>query len=196
MLNESVLVLNKSWTAISIANAKRAITMLYQGIAMVVSPEDFSTYDFEDWQELSKAAEEYYISTISFKLRVPEIILLKDFNGYYRKEPKLSRRAIFERDRITCQYCGKRFSKEDLTIDHVIPRSLGGKDTWENLVLACIPCNLRKRDLVPHKAKMPLIKKPFKPKNTFHIALNFKGAIKPAWQKFVDSAYWEVELLD
>lgn len=196
MLNESVLVLNKSWIAICIANVKRALTMLYQDVAMVVSPEDFSTYDFEDWKELSRASEDSYISTVNFKLRIPEVVMLKSFNGFYRKEPKLSRKAIFERDKNTCQYCGHRSSKEDLTIDHVIPRSHGGTDTWENLVLACIPCNLMKRDLEPLKAKMPLIKKPRKPKNTFQFALNIKGSIKPSWQKFVDSAYWEVELLD
>jgi 5-methylcytosine-specific restriction endonuclease McrA len=194
MLNESVLVLNRSWIAIQIADARRAISLLYRGYAKVVSPEDFSTYDFDDWKELSKTADDYCIHTVNFKLRVPEVIVLTFFNGAHRREIKFSRRNIFERDKNSCQYCGKQFKKIELTLDHVVPRSSGGRSTWENLVLACMPCNVRKGNRLPEDAGMPLIRKPRKPRWIPHSGENLTSVRRPSWQKFVDAAYWDVEL--
>jgi len=193
-LDGSVLVLNRSWVAVHVADVRRAISLVYRGVARVVSPEDFSTYDFEDWKELSSAAQDRYISAVDFKLMVPEIIVLSLFNGFFRKEVRFSRRNIFERDRNTCQYCGRRFSKVDLTIDHVIPRSRGGRDTWENLVLACMKCNVRKGNRTPEEARMRLIRTPRKPSWIPHLGLRLDEARLKSWPKFVDTAYWNVEL--
>jgi 5-methylcytosine-specific restriction endonuclease McrA len=186
-VNESVLVLNRSWIAINIAN-------VYQGYAKVVSPEDFSTYDFDDWKELSKAADDYCIHTVSFKIMIPEVIVLTAFNGVYRREITFSRRNIFERDKNTCQYCGRKFKKTELTLDHVVPRSLGGRSTWENMVLACVQCNVRKGNRLPEDASMPLIRRPRKPRWLPHSGEGFSAIRKPSWQRFVDAAYWDVEL--
>lgn len=194
MVNESVLVLNRSWIAVQVANARRAISLLYRGYAKVVSPEDFSTYDFDDWRQLSEEADDYVIHTVNFKIKVPEVIVLTVFNGVYRRDIKFSRRNIFERDKNTCQYCAKKFKKWELTLDHVIPRSLGGRSTWENLVLACVPCNVRKGNRLPDEAHMPLIRKPRKPRWIPSSGENFALTHKPSWQRFVDAAYWDVEL--
>jgi 5-methylcytosine-specific restriction endonuclease McrA len=196
MINESVLVLNRSWIAINVANARRAISLVYQGYAKVVSPEDFSTYDFDDWRELSKAADDYCIHAVNFKIKIPEVIVLTVFNGIHRRDIKFSRRNIFERDKNSCQYCGAKLKKWELTLDHVVPRSMGGRSTWENLVLACIPCNVKKRNRTPDEAEMPLIRRPRKPRWIPYSAEGFASARKPSWQRFVDAAYWDVELKD
>jgi len=194
MINESVLVLNRSWIAVNVANARRAISLVYQGYAKVVSPEDFSTYDFDDWKELSKAADGYCIQAVSFKVKIPEVIVLTIFNGIHRRDIKFSRRNIFERDKNTCQYCGKKFKKWELTLDHVVPRSLGGRSTWENLVLACIACNVSKGNRMPDEVGMPLVRKPRKPRWIPYSTESFASVRKPSWQRFVDAAYWDVEL--
>ena len=103
-----------------------------------------------------------------------------------------SRRNVFKRDRYTCQYCGKQPGSEELTIDHVVPRSQGGLSTWENCVLACIECNARKANRTPEQAHMPLRKHPVRP--------HWKPLYAPhsvridSWTKFLSEAYWNVEL--
>ena len=194
MLNESVLVLNRSWIAVQIADARRAISLLYRGYAKVVSPVDYSTYDFDDWKELSKTADDYCIHTVDFKIKVPDVIVLTLFNGIHRREIRFSRRNIFERDKSTCQYCARQFKKMELTLDHVVPRSSGGRSTWENLVLACVPCNVRKGSRLPEEAGMPLIRRPRKPRWVPYTGESLSSARKPSWQRFVDAAYWDVEL--
>lgn len=194
MLNESVLVLNRSWIAVQVANTRRAVSLLYRGYAKVVSPDDYTTYDFDDWKELSKTADEYCIHTVDFKIKVPEVIVLTLFNGIHRRQIKFSRRNIFERDKHRCQYCGRHFKKMELTLDHVVPRSSGGRSTWENLVLACVPCNVRKGNRLPEKAHMPLIRAPRKPRWVPYTGESLASVRKLSWQKFIDAAYWDVEL--
>ena len=194
MLNESVLVLNRSWIAVHIANVRRAIGLVYKGVARVVSPEDFSTYDFHSWAEASAAAKERYIPSVSIKFRVPEIIQLTFFNGLKGREVRFSRRSIFERDRNSCQYCGKAFDRSELALDHVVARSRGGRTTWDNVVLACLACNTRKGDRLPKEAGMKLIRKHVKPRWPTYIALRLGRSHKRSWGKFLSEAYWNVEL--
>ena len=125
---------------------------------------------------------------------MPEVILLRTFNGFFRHEVRFSRRNIFERDKQTCQYCGKYFGKPDLTLDHVIPRSKGGRDTWENLVLACVRCNVRKANRTPEEAGMPLLRRPAKPTWLPKLGARTPSGDLMSWQRFLDAAYWDVEL--
>ena len=195
MVEGNVLVLNKSWTAVNIASVKRALTLMYQDAAKAVHPDDYSLYDFDDWCELSRArADGRYIHTPSMSIRVPEVILLTGFNGFFRQEVRFSRRNIFERDKNTCQYCGRRFAKADLTLDHVVPRSKGGRDSWENLVLACVRCNVRKANRTPDEAHMPLKRRPIKPAWLPKFGARLPKGDLSSWQRFVDAAYWDVEL--
>ncbi|MDQ1256132.1 MAG: hypothetical protein QG656_728 [Candidatus Hydrogenedentes bacterium] len=195
MTEGQVLVLNRSWVAVHVSSVRRALTLLYQGAARAVHPFDYSLYDFEDWCELSQAEKSgQYIHTPNFRIRVPEVILLVTFNGFVEHEVRFSRRNIFERDKNACQYCGKRLAKSDLTIDHVVPRSRGGRDTWDNLVLACVACNVKKGNRTPDEAYMPLIRKPAKPAWLPKLGVRIPKSQIVGWQRFVDAAYWDVEL--
>ena len=194
-LDGQVLVLNRSWVAVHIASARRALSLLYQGMARAVHPDDYSLYDFNDWCELSQAARDgRYVHTVSFRVRVPEVILLKAFNDFILHEVRFSRRNIFERDKNTCQYCGRRMPRSEVTVDHVVPRSRGGIDSWNNLVLACVDCNVRKGNRTPVEARMPLIRKPSKPVWLPQLGARIPVSQLGSWQRFVDTAYWDVEL--
>jgi 5-methylcytosine-specific restriction endonuclease McrA len=192
MLNQGVLVLNRSWLAIHVCNVRRALTLLTLGMARVVT-EHFETHDFHSWRELSQYAEENYLNTPRFKLLIPEIIVLTDYNSVPPRRVKFSRRNIFERDRYTCQYCRRSPARSELSVDHVVPRSRGGQTNWRNVVLACTECNARKRDRTPREAGMQLKRlpkePPWRPGAGFRIT-----ARNRSWQRFVDSAYWDLLL--
>ncbi|MDK1021770.1 MAG: HNH endonuclease [Candidatus Hydrogenedentes bacterium] len=195
MVDGQVLVLNKSWVAVNVAPVRRAIALLYQDLARAVHPDDYSLYDFDDWCELSKLRSEgRFLHTPSLRVRIPEVILLNGFNGFFHKEVRFSRRNIFERDKNTCQYCGAKFAKSDLTIDHVVPRSKGGYDSWGNLVLACVKCNVRKGNRTPKESGMPLIRRPVKPHWLPTLGARMPTSRITSWQRFLDAAYWDVEL--
>ena len=195
MVDGHVLVLNRSWVAVNVASVRRAFSLLYQDMARAVHPDDYSLYDFDDWCALSQFEQEgRTIATPTREIRVPEVILLNAFNGFFHREVRFSRRNIFERDKSTCQYCRKRLAKSELTIDHVTPRSKGGRDTWENLVLACVRCNVRKGNRTPEEAQMPLMRKPKKPAWLPTLGVKVPSDKLSSWQRFVDAAYWDAEL--
>jgi 5-methylcytosine-specific restriction endonuclease McrA len=193
-LDGSVLVLNRSWAAVHIATVRRAVSLVYQDLAHIVNPDDFVTYDFDSWKEASEAAETGYIRAVDFKFRVPEVIRLRYFNGRQKRKIRFTRRNLFERDGYTCQYCGKRRPSTDLSLDHVIPRSRGGRSTWENLVVSCVECNDRKSNRLPHEAGMGLLRHPEKPKWPAYLAVRFGKLRRASWQRFLDAAYWDSEL--
>jgi 5-methylcytosine-specific restriction endonuclease McrA len=98
------------------------------------------------------------------------------------RNPAFTRFNLFLRDRFECQYCG---FDEDLTFDHVIPRSLGGKTTWENVVTACAPCNLRKGDRLPEEASMTLRRPPRPPAPALFITLATPAGLPTTWQRYL-----------
>ncbi|PKN25605.1 MAG: HNH endonuclease, partial [Deltaproteobacteria bacterium HGW-Deltaproteobacteria-22] len=101
---------------------------------------------------------------------------------------------IYIRDHFTCQYCGRKPPREELTIDHVLPKSRGGRSEWENVVLACQRCNAKKGNKLLEYAPMTLIRPPKRPHWLTIIRESLNGAERPLWQKFVDVAYWNVDL--
>jgi 5-methylcytosine-specific restriction endonuclease McrA len=196
MLNRSVLVLNRHWIAVHVCSVRRALTLLYQDMARVVT-EDYQTFDFDSWRELSEieASEEHsLIKTPNFDLIVPEVILLRYFGRLPQRSVKFNRRNIFMRDDYSCQYCGARPGKENLTIDHVRPRSRGGRSTWENVVLACIKCNSQKGDRMPDEINMPLARNPRQPHWLSSFSAQLRNPENELWRQFVDVAYWTVKL--
>ena len=199
VLNDQVLVLNRLWQAVNVCSVRRALTLLFEGNAQVVFGDgegDYRTLNFQQWRDLSAADPEAdsSVSTISFRIRVPRVILLMSFDRFPKKEVKFTRHNLFERDRNTCQYCGRVFDRHDLNLDHVIPRDRGGPTTWENIVCSCIPCNTRKANRTPAEAHMRLVRKPKRPKWRPFVQVSFGATMHDSWRHFLDVAYWNVEL--
>jgi len=201
VLNHQVLVLNRLWQAVNICSVRRAMALLFEGQAQVVlgsDDGDFRTFDFKAWRDFSEVrppeADEPAIRTVTFRLRLPRVILLLAFDRVPRQEVKFTRHNIFERDKNTCQYCGRIFERRDLNLDHVIPRDRGGPTTWENIVCSCVPCNTRKSNRTPLEAGLRLIRKPKRPKWRPFVQVTFGGAVHDDWKHFLDIAYWNVEL--
>lgn len=197
-LNQPVLVLNRLWQAVNVCSVRRALTLLFEGHAQVVfgnGDGDFKTYGFGEWRNFSdRQPDDETVGTVSYRIRVPRVILLLAFDRLPKKEVKFTRHNIFERDKNTCQYCGQVLDRKDLNLDHVVPRDRGGPTTWENIVCSCIPCNTHKANKTPHEARMRLIRKPKRPKWRPFVQVNFGVQMHDSWRHFLDLAYWNVEL--
>ncbi|MGD8623763.1 MAG: HNH endonuclease [Anaerolineae bacterium] len=162
-----VLVLNATYEPLNVVSVRRAVVLILKEKA-----------------ELVEAAEAW-IRAERFALPLPLVIRLV----YYVRIPQrfalpLSRRTVLARDHYTCQYCGQRLSKANLTIDHVVPRSRGGETRWGNVVTACGPCNRRKGNRTPEEARMPLRCQPRRPR---YLALTLLEESKAhqVWNKYM-----------
>lgn len=199
-LSEPVLVLNRLWQAVNVISARRAFSLIANEHAQVVHAEDesYAVFGMLDWMDFSRhnppASELEIVHTVRHSIRVPRVILLSVFDRVPKKDLKLTRLNVFERDKYRCQYCSKRLPSEELNLDHVIPRHYGGKTTWENIVCSCIKCNSRKANRLPHEAGMHLIRQPSAPKWRPVISLAARGKKHEVWKHFLDVAYWNVEL--
>src|SRR4030095_5705666 len=194
MLYTSVLVLNRNYLPIDITSVKRAFVMLYLDVARVVD-EQYQTFDFGSWSELSVEAHHESVGLVDRLIRVPRVILLTAFDRLPRKVVRFSRLNIFLRDGNTCQYCGHHFSRSELNIDHVTPRSHGGTSIWENVVCSCVDCNRKKGGRTPREAGMSLRKKPVRPRWNFFLDNSHHKIRYEAWKPFfslVDFSYWHL----
>lgn len=200
VLESNVLVLNKLWQVIDICSVKRAICLLYLNHAQVVVKKggSFYTFGFEDWKDFSQENLEKgddFINTVSYRLKTPRVIILLFYDSLPPRRVKFTRKNIYRRDNNTCQYCGRRLRTEELNLDHVVPLSRGGKNTWENVVCSCITCNMRKGNRTLPEAGMKLIRKPKKPDwRTFVNHSLPQVSSKMDWKEFLDMAYWNIEL--
>ena len=165
-----VLVLNRLWQPVNIVGVERAFSLLLQDHAQVIytGDENFRLMDSAAWLELSQEASpegnEACIQTVRLRIRMPKVLLLRSYDKLPTQEIKFTRNNLFERDDYRCQYCGNHFDAVHLNMDHVIPRDIGGRTSWENIVTSCIKCNSRKANRLPHQANMHLIRKPERPK--------------------------------
>jgi 5-methylcytosine-specific restriction endonuclease McrA len=192
ILNRPTLVLNRNWQPVNVAPVARALVLVWNESARVVDPRGYQLYGWEDWSALNPAEGEAFIQAIKVRLRVPEVIVLAQYDRLPDGAVSFSRRNMFKRDHYTCQYCGCQPGGEELTIDHVVPRSQGGQSTWDNCVLACVACNKRKADRTPQQARMKLRTQPVRPRWS---PLYARQSLRIAsWSKFISDAYWNVEL--
>lgn len=193
MLNSNVLVLNSLYQAIQITSVKRAMCLFYKGHVKAVDV-DFLTYDFHTWNDLPVGPDDDVVATPARRIRIPRVILLVHYDRLPRYDVRFTRRNIFYRDGNRCQYCGKRFKRSGLNLDHVVPLSRGGRSTWENVVCCCIACNMRKANHLPHEVHMRLFRAPLKPR--WHPLARIRVASRgyEIWRRFLDAAYWNVEL--
>ena len=166
LLSNTVLVLNKFWQAIHVKSPLEAVSMMYSNTAtaLFVQGEDFlQPLSWQQWIELPYDESERHINSVNLKIRIPKVIILSKFNKVPLRRPKLTKKNIWLRDNFTCQYTGKKIKRSEGNIDHVIPKSEGGKSDWSNLVIACKEINQMKADKSPEQVGLRLIKPPLDP---------------------------------
>ena len=196
MIEGPVLVLNRSFMPVHITSIKRAVCLVFKGLAKIID-EQYQLYDFKSWAELSVAMSDDSIHITNGAIRVPRVILLHCYDCLPRRDVRLSRENIYLRDKNTCQYCNKRFKRADMNLDHVVPVSQGGKTTWENVVCSCVKCNNKKGGRTPEQAHMTLISKPAAPKYSLFMHVSPQQKLFAAWHVYmkpVDYTYWCLEL--
>ncbi len=184
MLDSRVLVLNRSYMPIHVTSARRAFRLIYQEAARALS-ENYQTFDFQEWRQLPAEAAQASIGTIRGRIRVPRVIVLVTFDRIPKRHVRYSRVNVFTRDKFTCQYCGVRPPRPDLNLDHVVPRSLGGRTTWENVVCSCVDCNRRKGGRTPQQARLRLKRKPVRPRWTPLMNLAISKPRYDEWRPFL-----------
>ncbi len=168
------LILNASFEPLHIVSWQRAIQLLFQGKVEVVEESDRE------------------IRTVRITMRVPAVLRLLKYVQIGRKKQviRFSRANIFLRDGCVCQYCGRKFTKSQLTLDHVKPVVQSGEKSWENIVTACKPCNQKKGGRTPQEARMQLIRKPRRPIWLPAASVQVGVAIAPAsWKMYLRLDY-------
>lgn len=163
-MNANVLVLNQDYQPLSICSVQRSMKLI-----------------FLEKAELLHDDPKKELRTIRESFQFPSVIRLRSYIRVPYNKVVLSRRNIMRRDNFTCMYCG---SKNDLTIDHVLPKSRGGKDVWENLTTACEKCNVKKGSRTPEEAGMPILKQPYRPiPITFF--RDYNGNVQEPWKPYL-----------
>ena len=191
-----MLVLNSSYAVLRLVGARRAFVLLIRQAAEVITIDGghYESFDFDRWAArsylLASGEDDYldWVHTATLTLAVPRIIRLIDYHGFPRQGVALTRRNVYARDGNACQYCGKRLATRQLTIDHVIPRSRGGTESWSNLATACMPCNTRKGGRTPQSAGMQLILKPKEPRRNPLILLQLQSPKYDSWRAFLSES--------
>ncbi|MBI4239104.1 MAG: HNH endonuclease [Deltaproteobacteria bacterium] len=195
MIASDVLVLNSAYFPVHVTTLQRAMCMLYQGIVRAVD-RSYRTFSFEHWRSLDPDSHHESLGLVGCFIRIPRVVLLVAYDRIPRRGIRFSRRNILLRDKYQCQYCCRHLSSEHLNLDHVVPRSQGGRTTWENVVTSCHHCNRRKGGFTPDEAGMRLLRKPYRPTSLPFFDLGARRYRYTEWQPFltvVDASRWHVE---
>ena len=215
-VSRDVLVLNRNWCAVGVVPMPRAVNMLFSSYedgepkARIITPPpngSYEVWDWKDWASLTPESGEDSLAGVSRRYKIPEVVILTRYESIPVRRIHFCRRELWKRDNLTCQYCGVRPPNDECTIDHVVPKSLGGGTSWGNCVLACYQCNSQKADRRPEDARKPrdkqrarkwrgpspmrLIKEPAKPDYSI-----IKGRVRvlDSWKHWLDEMYWEAPL--
>lgn len=209
----SVLALNKNYVPVGIITVKKAFKKLVAGKAKIVHVADagyYEDYDISSWAEFSalkamiddelNGYEDWINSRESdLPIEAPRVIRFLEYDKIFANKVRFSRKNVFLRDDYTCQYCGVQKPIKHLQLEHIVPKSKGGKTTWVNTVCSCDECNNSKRDRTPEQAGMKLLQKPRAPKFLpTEKVRGFKWDKNryACWENFVSDMYWNVELSD
>jgi 5-methylcytosine-specific restriction endonuclease McrA len=163
----TVLVLNRNWQAINVRTPQEAFCMMATNVATALEIEgedSIRPVTWEEWITLPIREQDEAVQTVRGRIRVPTVIVSVNYARVPKKRPKLCARTIRERDGNRCQYTGRVLRPDEGSLDHVVPRSRGGKDAWENLVWSAKEVNQRKADRLPHEAGLRLLSTPRAPK--------------------------------
>ncbi len=190
ILNKSiVLVLNRNWQAINIRTPADAFCQMATNVATALDIEGEShirPVTWDEWITLPARAQDNAVRTARGDIRVPTVIVAVNYAKVPRKRPKLSARTIRERDGNRCQYTGRLLHPDEGSLDHVLPRSRGGADTWENLVWSAKDVNQRKADRLPHEAGLKLLSVPRAPKEQLVTAFIRNAHGVAEWKLFLN----------
>jgi len=163
-LNQAtVLVLNRNWQAIGVRTPAEAFCQMMTGVATGLDIEGqdlIRPVRWEEWLRLSIRPQDRFVRTVRGPVRLPTVMVLASFAKVPKRRPKLTANSIRERDSNRCQYTGVVLAPNEGNIDHVVPRSRGGKTTWKNCVWASRQINARKGDRLPEEAGLRLIRRP------------------------------------
>jgi len=183
-LTSNVLVLNKNWFPIGIFSLRNAFGKLLSRRVRALNHIDYNVYNFHEWTFIQDSPLKY-INTSRGKIATPEIVI----SSYYDRIPKYtlsaSRRNILKRDKYICQYSGKKLSEKEATIDHIIPRSKGGKNCWQNCVTSSFPINNKKSDKLLAETNLKLRAEPSFPKNNLLFQLPYSFTVPDSWKVFL-----------
>lgn len=183
-LNDPVLVLNRNWQVTTFLPVQTAIVTAMRDMASVLDPESYELLSFDKWVS-HQPKDHDWIKTSSGQIAAPQVIVLKKYGERPPRKLTFTRPNLYRRDDYTCQYCGDPLPASELTVDHVLPRSRGGKNGWDNCVAACEGCNGRKADMTPKEAGMKLKKQPATPKWTPKLLVPRVSKPRPAWAPFL-----------
>ena len=214
--SKKVLLLNRNWSAVGVVGLHRAVTLLFSEYedgepkARVITPPpkgSYEVWDWGDWAAMKPDEGEEGLVSASVIYRIPEVVLLTRYESVPVHKINFCRRAIWKRDDFTCQYCGRRPPQDECTLDHILPKSIGGDTSWTNCVLACYQCNSQKADRRPENAYRPkdkkkarkwtgpspmrLLNRPQKPEYSI-----IRDRTKPldTWKHWLDKMYWDIPL--
>jgi len=206
VLENPTLVLNKSWNAIRVESFRRTLCKTLSRRARFLDDETYVAYSWEDWfKEFSLSIDDeddygyQWINATSFKVRLPEIVILTEYDKVPNMKVRLTRRNLLIRDGFRCQYSNKRLTYKTATMDHIIPRSRGGKTEWTNVVISDFKVNVKKKNRTPKEAGLKLLSVPKEPH--WHPLYSYADKHRPeSWKKFINTdkwneiGYWDVEL--
>lgn len=190
ILNKSiVLVLNRNWQAINVRTPQEAFCMMATSVATALEIEGenhIRPVTWDEWITLPIRAGDNLVRTARGSIRVPTVVVAVNFAKVPKKRPKLCAKNIRERDGNRCQYTGQLLKPEEGSLDHVVPRSRGGADSWENLVWSAKDVNQRKADRLPHEVGLRLLAVPRAPKELPVTALIRNAHGVAEWRLFLN----------
>ena len=180
-METETLVLNATFEPIARISWQRAITLLFLGKVEVV----------EEYEDKT-------IRSVSFEIKMPAVVRFLRMLARRKPVIRFSRENVYSRDHGQCQYCSRKITRAEATYDHVLPRSQGGRTHWENIVIACVPCNQHKGGRTPEQARMKMLSVPVKPKrlpDALTLTFAFQKGMPSSWKNWLrDMTYWHGSL--